>query len=224
MSEKRISFHGHAPGKTPPAERLSGEANTIFLLSPANLAGVRGKRLLQGTSRFELSLRLQSSQATLGEIFSFVSGLYFRGKLTYATQFARPPVGVSGVRIITSRSGLLAPEYLASLEWLRATTESPIDPDNPQYRDPLIRDAARICSALPQGTRVVLLGSIATPKYVAPLLDVFGHRLFYPLEFAGRGDMSRGSLLLRSTRENRELSYGVIGQLEPQKSRTSFEL
>jgi hypothetical protein len=211
MPEKRISFHGHAPGKPLPPEPLPGEPHTIFLLSPANLAGVRGKRLLQGTGQFELSLRLQSSQATLGEIFSFVSGLYFRGKLAYASQFARPPVGISGVRIITSSSGLLAPEYLASLEWLRATTESSIDPDNPQYREPLVRDAELIRSALPQGARVVLLGSIATPKYVAPLLEVFGHRLFYPLDFAGRGDMSRGSLLLRCTRENRELSYSVLG-------------
>ena len=211
MSEKRISFHGHAPGKAPLKEPQSGERHTIFLLSPANLAGVRGKRLLQGTSRFELSLRLQLSQATLGEIFSFVSGLYFRGKLAYASQFARPPVGISGVRIITSSSGLLPPEYLATLDWLRATTESSIDPENPQYRDPLIRDAQLTCGALPQEARVVLLGSIATPKYVAPLLEVFGPRLFYPLDFAGRGDMSRGSLLLRCTRENRELSYGVLG-------------
>ena len=170
--------------------------------------------MLQGSSGFELSLRVQSSQATLGEIFSFVSGLYFRGKLTYASQFARPPVGVSGIRVITSSSGLLPPEYLASLDWLRATAESSIDPENSRYREPLIRDAQGICSALPQGARVVLLGSIATPKYVAPLLEVFGHRLFYPLDFAGRGDMSRGSLLLRCTRENRELSYAEIGPVQ----------
>lgn len=211
MSEKRISFHGHVPGKAAVQGPQSGETQTVFLLSPANLTGVRGKRLLQGSSRFELSLRLQSSQATLGEVFSFVSGLYFRGKLAYASQFARPPLGISGVRIITSSSGLLAPEYLASLEWLRAMTESSIDRDNPRYRDPLIRDAQLICGSLPQGARVILLGSIATPKYVAPLLEVFGARLFYPLDFAGRGDMSRGSLLLRCTRENRELSYGLLG-------------
>ena len=211
MAEKRISFHGHAHGKAPLEEPQSGEPHTIFLLSPANLAGARGKRLLQASSRLELSLRLQSSQATIGEVFSFVSGLYFRGKLAYASQFALPPVGISGVRIITSSSGLLPPDYVASLDWLRATTKSSIDPDNPQYRDPLVRDAQLICTSLPQGARVVLLGSIATPKYVAPLLEVFGPRVFYPLDFAGRGDMSRGSLLLRCTRENRELSYAVLG-------------
>src|SRR5208283_3544307 len=115
-------------GKAPLQEPPSAKPHTIFLLSPANLAGIRGKRLLQGTSRFELRLRLQSSQATLGEIFSVVSGLYCRGKLAYASQFARPPLGISGVRIITSSSGLLPPEYLASLDWLRATTESSIHP------------------------------------------------------------------------------------------------
>jgi len=210
MSEKRISFHGYAPGQAPLKEPQSDKPHTIFLLSPANLAGARGKRLLQASSRFELSLRLQSSQATIAEVFSFVTGLYFRGKLAYASRFAHPPVGISGVRIITSSSGLLPPDYVASLDWLRATTKSSIDPDNPQYRVPVVRDAQLICSSLPQGARVVLLGSIATPKYVAPLVEVFGTRVFYPLDFAGRGDMSRGSLLLRCTRENRELSYAVL--------------
>jgi len=32
---------------------------------------------------------------------------------------------------------------------------------------------------------------------VGPLLDVFGDRLLFPATFAGRGDMSRGGLLLR---------------------------
>ena len=210
MSEKRISFHGYAPGQAPLKEPQSDKPHTIFLLSPANLAGARGKRLLQASSGFKLSLRLQSSQATIAEVFSFVSGLYFRGKLAYASRFAHPPVGISGVRIITSSSGLLPPDYVASLDWLRATTKSSIDPDNPQYRVPVVRDAQLICSSLPQGARVVLLGSIATPKYVAPLVEVFGTRVFYPLDFAGRGDMSRGSLLLRCTRENRELSYAVL--------------
>src|SRR5260370_41751989 len=107
MSEKRISFHGHAPGKAAFQQLQSGEPHTIFLLSPANLAGVRGKCLLQGSSRFELSLRLQSSQATLGEIFSFVSGLYFRGKLAHATQFALPPFDISVIRVIPPSNCLL---------------------------------------------------------------------------------------------------------------------
>src|SRR5262249_62023500 len=53
---------------------------------------------------------------------------------------------------------------------------------------------------------VVLLGSIATPKYIEPL-SIFGERLVFPAEFVGRGDMSRGGLLLRCVREQTELSY-----------------
>src|SRR5438477_13153763 len=54
---------------------------------------------------------------------------------------------------------------------------------------------------------IVLLGSIATPKYVEPLLGIFGERLLFPSEFVGRGDMSRGGLLLRCLREQVELKY-----------------
>jgi hypothetical protein len=57
-----------------------------------------------------------------------------------------------------------------------------------------------------------LLGSIATGKYSDLLLDIFGDRLLFPTEFVGRGDMSRGGLLLRCVREERELAYQpVIG-------------
>jgi predicted kinase len=54
---------------------------------------------------------------------------------------------------------------------------------------------------------VVLLGSVATPKYVEPLLEIFGERLMFPQEFVGRGDMSRGGLMLRCASEMRELTY-----------------
>jgi hypothetical protein len=57
---------------------------------------------------------------------------------------------------------------------------------------------------------VILLGSIATGKYVDVLLQHFATKLFYPLEFVGRGDMSRGGLLLRSVSAGSELSYAEI--------------
>ena len=44
---------------------------------------------------------------------------------------------------------------------------------------------------------IVLLGSIASGKYVELLQPVFGNRLVFPPAFVGRGDMSRGGLLLR---------------------------
>ena len=42
---------------------------------------------------------------------------------------------------------------------------------------------------------------------VEALLSVFGERLTFPLDFVGRGDMSRGGLLLRCVRAERELTY-----------------
>lgn len=53
----------------------------------------------------------------------------------------------------------------------------------------------------------MLLGSIATDKYCGVLLEVFGPRLRFPAEFVGRGDMSRGGLLLRAARSGTELRY-----------------
>src|SRR6266853_118967 len=49
---------------------------------------------------------------------------------------------------------------------------------------------------LPADAAIVLLGSIASAKYVEPLLAVLGERLLFPPSFVGRGDMSRGGLLL----------------------------
>ena len=54
---------------------------------------------------------------------------------------------------------------------------------------------------------IVLLGSVATGKYVDVLLDVVGERLLFPTDFVGRGDMSRGGLLLRKAAEGVELEY-----------------
>jgi hypothetical protein len=39
------------------------------------------------------------------------------------------------------------------------------------------------------------------------LLQIFGSRLTFPLAFVGRGDMSRGGLLLRSAAAGAELQY-----------------
>ena len=71
---------------------MNGErpaSGRIFLLSPANVNGRRGHQLLTATAQGVLAQRLRSAEgAALGEVFSFVSGLYFRGKLTYARRFA----------------------------------------------------------------------------------------------------------------------------------------
>jgi hypothetical protein len=56
----------------------------------------------------------------------------------------------------------------------------------------------------------VLLGSVANAKYTTPLLEVFAERLRFPSDFVGRGDMSRGGLMLRRVRENLELPYAPV--------------
>ena len=139
--------------------------------------------------------------APLGEAFSFVSGLYFRGKLAYATRFA-PAASF----VITSCAGLLPPATRVRREDLQRFSTVDISLSEPAYRKPFARDARRLLRERPEVT-VVLLGSVATDKYCGVLLEVFGDRLLFPSEFVGRGDMSRGGLLLRAARAGRELDY-----------------
>lgn len=186
----------------------------IFLLSPAHAGGKRAELLLSGRGRFPLAERLRAGAGvTLGEAFSFLSGLYFRGKLSYARRFARPPAGVSGVYVITTNRGLLPADTAVTADELRAFAEVEIRADEPSYREPLRRELIAIeQAARGEGvaTELVLLGSVATGKYVDVLLDVVGERLLFPTEFVGRGDMSRGALLLRAARADQELAYEPV--------------
>lgn len=136
-----------------------------------------------------------------------MSGLYFRGKLAYASSFANPPDGCSGVQIIVPGLGLLPPGAIIDLAGLRAIARVPVDPDDRRYTRPLRRDAAGLAERLHPEAAAVLLGSIATPKYLQPLKEVLGPRLRFPQEFVGLGDMSRGALMLRCAAEGRELTY-----------------
>jgi len=180
----------------------------IFLLSPAHCGGERARFLFNDATTFELAVRVREREGVpLGEIFTFLSGLYFRGKLAYARAFARPPEGVPGVLIITANDGLRTPEHRVNLKTLRRYARGSIDEDNAGYRRPLLRDARLVGAAAGPGTEVVLLGSVASGKYVDVLLEIFGDRLRFPSTFVGRGDMSRGGLMLRSVDAGRELDY-----------------
>ena len=180
----------------------------VFLLSPANCSGKRAGFLLREDARSALAQRLRSAEgATIGEVFTFMSGLYFRGKLAYASAFADPPDGCGGVHVIVPGLGLCSPRAIIDLEGLRAIARVPVDPGDRRYTRPLQRDAADLAERLQPRDAAVLLGSIATPKYLEPLKQVLGPRLRYPREFIGRGDMSRGALMLRCAAEGRELTY-----------------
>jgi hypothetical protein len=180
----------------------------LFLLSPASCHGRRAQILLNPLAEFELALRLRSSNGlTLGEAFTFLSGLYFRGKLAYANAFAQWSAADQGIRVITAGRGLLVPTTQVGVDDINAFTTVPIDRSEPRYLQPLLRDAQTIAEQLGSDDEVVLLGSIATEKYCGPLGEVFGQRLRFPSEFIGRGDMSRGGLMLRCVDEQRELTY-----------------
>jgi len=183
-------------------------ARRIFLLSPAHCGGKRAAILLNERADFPLAQRLRSPGITLGEAFSFLSGLYFRGKLTYAAQFARPPEGQAGVRVITTDRGLLPPDTPIGARELREFGTVEIRADRPEYRMPLRRDLGPLEEL--DGLEIVLLGSVATGKYVDVLLERLGERLLFPVEFVGRGDMSRGALLLRAAEAGRELTYEPV--------------
>ncbi|HME06720.1 MAG TPA: hypothetical protein VKG25_06700, partial [Bryobacteraceae bacterium] len=105
--------------------------------------------------------------------------------------------------IITAGFGLMPAHARIGLDQLKRMAQVPIDASESLYREPLERDARTLDSA----AEIVLLGSLATPKYVEPLLSIAGSRLLYPAEFVGLGDMSRGGLMLRSVRSGQELTY-----------------
>lgn len=184
----------------------------IFLLSPARCDGQRAKLILNPRAQFPLARALRGEVESgdgveLGEVFSFLSGLYFRGKLAYARAFAPPPTGVPGALVITTERGLVPPETRVHVADVCAFAEVDIASGDPRYLEPLRRDIGALGSQLAASDHVVLLGSIATGKYADTLVDALGERLLFPKEFVGRGDMSRGGLLLRHVREGRELEY-----------------
>lgn len=180
----------------------------VFLISPASCAGKRARLLLRDAAAFPLARRVREAGAPLGDVFTFLSGLYFRGKLAYATAFAAPPPGVPASLIITTSRGLVAPSVTIKLADLEEFARVPID--SVEFRDALERSGRSLERSIAEDTPVVLLGSIATGKYVDVLLDVFGERLRFPVEFIGRGDMSRGGLLLRCAEDGDPLEYVPI--------------
>jgi len=188
----------------------------VFLLSPANCNGRRAKMVYSERARFDLAVRLRRGDAVaLGEVFAFISGLYFKGKLAYALAFARPPepgapLAGSGALVITPTAGLRSAETPVTVEALQAFGKVDIAAADPRYRKPLLASARALAEEVGPECDIVLLGSIASAKYVDVLTDVFGERLLFPVDFVGRGDMSRGGLMLRAVRAGEELPYAPV--------------
>ena len=181
---------------------------TVFVLSPARVDGERAKVLLNPAATFPLAVALRDPPGLpIGEVFSFLSSLYFRGKLTYARRFASRLRKAPPILVITTDRGLVPPETRITRADLLAFGNVDIGAADPRYVRALTRDVERLATSAARSTRVVLLGSIATGKYVDVLLAAFGKRLLFPAEFVGRGDMSRGGMLLRHAREGTELAY-----------------
>lgn len=193
----------------------------VFLLSPARCDGRRAQMLLNPEAGFDLARRIREPRgAPIGEVFSFLSGLYFRGKLAYATAFGEPIGGF----VITTDRGLVTPDTLITRADLLAFSKVDLATAGKRYVAPLRKHAERLADDLPAESLIVLLGSIATGKYCDTLTAVFGTRLVFPSTFVGRGDMSRGGLLLRHARDGRELDYeSVLGAVRHGKRPPKLE-
>ena len=198
--------------------------NQVFLLSPARCDGRRAKVLLSPNASFELAERVRTGGAPIGEVFAFLSGLYFRGKLAYAREFGRRAGDAEAAFVITTDRGLVSTNELVTRDDLVRFSTVDLAQGDERFVAPLRRAAERLAAEAGEETRVVLLGSIATGKYVDTLINIFGERLVFPEEFVGRGDMSRGGLMLRQVSEGRELTYlPVLGAIRHGKRPPKLE-
>lgn len=179
-------------------------ARTVFLLSPASVKGLRAKQMMSPRSNSEAGKLYRSAEGVpVAMAFTYMSALYFRGKIAYALHFAKH----ADIFVIAPGFGLVPPAWRITEERMKLLCKTDIDVRVKNYRKPLERDAKALAETLGPDDRVVLLGSVATGKYVDILLPIFGEKLRFPAMFAGLGDMSRGGILLRAARADRELEY-----------------
>jgi hypothetical protein len=180
----------------------------LFLVSPANLSGLRAKQLASPRAQFNAAVRYRSPDGVpIADAFAFMSALYFRGKIAYARHFADPP---DGVLIITSGYGLVPPDWRLNEERMKRMQKIDIDASARNYTKPLRDHAKQLASMLSADAQVILLGSVATGKYVDVLKPILGTWLRFPRVFAGLGDMARGGLMLRAVRADKELEYTTL--------------
>lgn len=187
----------------------SDKPTTVFLLSPAHVGGTRAKQLRSKRAGFPAAVAYRNGGVPIGQAFSFMSALYFRGKIAYAERFANPPAGLEldGALVITPGFGLVRPDWKIDESRMRRLQRTKVDGRSRTYRKALEHDLELIAGSCDDRTRFVLLGSIATGKYVDILHPILGERLLFPSAFVGMGDMQRGSVMLQAARSGRELDY-----------------
>lgn len=188
----------------------------IFLLSPASTEGLRAQQLTSPRARFGAAERYRSPEGvTVAEAFTFMSSLYFRGKIGYARHFAAPPPELAlgspddGILVIAPGFGLVPPSWRITPEEMKKLRRTPVDLKSRAYCAPMKKHVEQLRDLAPAAW-VVLLGSVATGKYVDLLLPALGDRLLFPRDFAGAGDMKRGGMMLRAVREDREFAYVTL--------------
>lgn len=195
--------------------------SNVYLLSPANLNGLRAKQLMSPRANFEAAKMYRTPEGVpIGLAFAFMSALYFRGKITYALHFG----GVENTYVIAPGFGLVRADWRITEERMKTLRKTEVDVRKRNYRKPLEREAKALAAHLDDSTQVVLLGSVASGKYVNVLWPIFGERLVFPAMFAGLGDMSRGGLLLRATRANQELEYTSLSSPRNRTDKDPVEL
>ena len=209
VGSKRMQAHARGTSEETPRPAPP----RVFLLSPASATGRRACQLASPRARFAAAERFRSPEGVaVEEAFSFMSALYFRGKIAYARRFAGSREEVSGepILVIAPGFGMVPPHWPVTVERLRKLARTEVDPRCRAYARPMREQAEILAGRLAAGTQVVLLGSIATGKYLDLLLPALGSRLFYPSAFAGAGDMRRGSLMLKAARAGVELGYSPL--------------
>jgi hypothetical protein len=180
---------------------------TVFLLSPANTSGLRAQQLTSPNAGFEAARLYRSEEGVpIAVAFAFMSALYFRGKIAYALHFAP----IENIFVITAGFGLVGPDWRITPERMKIMSKTPVDSKKKSYSEPLKRDALALAERLEDDAQVVLLGSVASGKYVDILWPILGPKLRFPSAFAGLGDMSRGGLMLRAVRADKELTYTTL--------------
>lgn len=168
-----------------------------------------------------LARRLRAGSASLGEVFSFLSGLYFRGKLEYALTFARSVNGETReVHIITMIDGLVSPDTLISATDLDRYADYQGSAPAPTSR--LEATARALRDRVGQDAEVVLLGSVGTGKYTDVLTPIFGRRLLFPRDVLHAGQLARGAIFLQRARERQELEYVPVADIVRTGGRASI--